>query len=278
MSIKFLSLNKFSDYIQVLIKQIHEWRNMYTQNNKYYSKLHGSSLLSPFHNIYLHKDASCLKGNYMTIGIRSKLQSSSAVNRIKRYVKKLDLEALGAILQPIGDVLITHYKVECVNARSVIDRLFANKVMSTGDRSKIENELRKMEKTGEFSMIRSGAITEAQKDLIRSFIGPYVEVIKEKAPDAETAKNWVISASIALKHRNSKARDYIPSYLYHCCRCGHHMDKDFYDSLYYIAKVYCSMADLETALLQSGETLPDQSIIQQLILDFLISSVRIFIV
>ncbi len=259
------------------------------QNNAYKFNLHNGLDSSPVANILMHTDRNQIAGNYITLGIRNSLMVKASLVPVNTYVT-VRLQSLGARLvtrlmpafanevlagrAAVNDEAPSYIKVSnYVNARRVIDDLFAHNEMSAVDRADMENALHELEKSAQFASKRAESITVAQKEVIQSVVSPYVDDIKSEAPDSETAKSWIRCAGAALSTCGpTSAKINLSSFLWTACRSGNGKSEDFYESLFAISKIYSNMGDLEGAFEQLGETLPSKALVQQTILDLFDSS------
>lgn len=253
------------------------------QNNAYQFDLHNSLGLSLLDHIWIHTDRKQIAGNYITLSIHRSLQVKAALDSVNKYVTER-LQNLGALLitqlmppwaddvlagkAVVNDEVPTYIKVSnYVDARKVIDDLFAHNEMSAGVRSEIEEALRELEKSAQFASNRAESISIAQKEVILDLISPYVDHIKSKAPNNIMAKSWICAVANALITFGPSIRTNLPWVLWSACKSGHKKNNDFYESLFALAKIYSSMGDLESPLKQLGESLPSQVLIQKMILD-----------
>ncbi len=240
---------------------------------------------SPVVHVCIQTDRSRVSENYITLGIRAALTGKASLDPVNTYVNER-LQHLGAYLHTwsmpsfsdevlagrtnTGDIAPSHIKVSnYLNARRVIDDLFTHNEMSGSDRADMENALRELEKSGGFANKRVDSITIAQKDVIQSFVSPYIDDIKSEAPDAQTARRWIECTAAALNTFSSNTvKNSLSSFLGTAglsSGCG--KSESFYECLFTISKIYTNIGDLEGALEQLGESLPSNSIIQQTILD-----------
>lgn len=252
------------------------------ENNACKFNLHNGLDSSPVVHIWMHTDRSEVAGNYITLGIPDRLLHD-ALAPMNEYVNTR-LYDLGARLitnrlpsfatavregrAVAGEEIPNHIKVSnYIDARRVINDLFAHNEMSAGDRADMENALRELEKSAQFAIKRAESMTVAQKDVIESVVSPYVDDIKSEAPDSETAKKWIQYTANALKICGPSVKTKLASFLWTACKSGHKKSEGFYESLFAISKFYCSMGSLEGALEQLGEKLPSEALVQQAILD-----------
>jgi hypothetical protein len=248
------------------------------QNNWYTVLLHNRERNCPLKNIKVHTDRTKLEENYIELGLYKKCHKSDALERVSKFVHER-LENLGAKLETVytpyyadephvwiaSYVNVGDYK----KARAVIDYLFRNRKISALDRSVIEDPLRELEKSGQLASEQKEEITVAQKDCMLTMIEPYVEEIKKEKPNKDTATQWIQIAAYAWKTAGRVVTPKnLPCFLHTAsCDSGLHKSDLFYESLLALAKIYCSMADLESTLKQLGPTLPSAAIIQKIILD-----------
>lgn len=255
------------------------------QINFYKFELNNGLDSSPILNVKIHTDRTQISENYITLCIPDALKVKAALDPINTYVNNR-IKHLGASLVKLsipsycnevlagranaGDIAPSHIKVSnYMDARRVIDDLFNHNEMSPSDRAGMEDALRELEKSGRYASLRAEYISIAQREIIQSMVSPYIDDIKSEAPDNQTAKSWVRCAANAISVCGPSVKDKLSSFLWTACKSGNGKSEDFYECLFAISKIYTNMSDLESALEQSGETMPSKSIIQQTILDLL---------
>lgn len=261
----------------------------------------GISGLSNYYTFMLHRrgrentdsfwievftDRDNVSRNFLQIQIPRYLQNKDCLVPMQSFVENSGLSGLGSRLvtfvmhkecsdvingkAAIGDRIPTCIKVaDYVDARKVIDHLFGENKLSASERSNIEPILRELEKSARFASLRTEDISTAQKEVIQSFISPYIESIMSESPDAKTAKMWICAAANALKICVNKdsVKEHLSSFLFTACQSGRGKSVDFYESLFAVSRIYASMGELESVLEQSGESIPKASIIQEIILN-----------
>lgn len=141
-----------------------------------------------------------------------------------------------------------------MKARTAIQNLFESHAMSNANRADIEPMLREFETSVRMAIDQVDSISSAQQDIIRDFVGPYIEHILAEAPDAPTALLWV-RQTISCSRQMPSSLNVIEE----------SKREDVFGSLVVLAKVCNSKANLEDALKQSGTHLPSASQIKNLI-------------
>jgi hypothetical protein len=173
------------------------------------------------------------------------------------------------------------------DARTVIENLYQHGDILIEDRERIARVLLELEKCVQYADNRLDVISVAQKDIIKEFVAPYIEIIKAETTDIQILKEWLSSTRAGLTRirphfpANFMARwigpneefnpllekDLIISkFIAYQCNLQD-KSQEFYQSLIALTKTYYSMADLENALEQLGDGLPTEELIQQTILE-----------
>jgi hypothetical protein len=156
--------------------------------------------------------------------------------------------------------------------RESLDSICEKGVLTSEDRYHIEDALVKYEKALEFANSRTSETTIAQKDLLCTFIEPYLETLEEKLSKEEilTYVKDLVWAWSLLSFDSFNSLDDTYRLLRHSSRHrGTHLsafvDDESLESLIAIARVPAGHSNLETALLQCGSTLPNKETILHLI-------------
>ena len=151
-----------------------------------------------------------------------------------------------------------------VSIRDSLDSLTRKGFLHREDRCSVETALLKIERALKFSSLLSSEISTAQKDIIVAMIQPYMGDITREMDNKEQLKTgirrlgWVERAiTDPLNPRTAKMltqnREFSGK------------SNDFFESLLPIVKVYNGTANLETALLQNGTSLPSEETIMRII-------------
>ncbi len=146
--------------------------------------------------------------------------------------------------------------------RTVIDLLFIESVIDDDARSYFEDPLQELERCLEFIPHVNTEISVAQKSIIESFLSPYIPILMASMTP-EQIKKTIHSATIAVSGFVYPETDFKPVMKTFCPHP--YLDKDWskdkrdevLDALYMIARVITGKANLETALMQSGPSLPN---------------------
>jgi len=139
-----------------------------------------------------------------------------------------------------------HFQVDAENLRYVIDQLYRAEIFNPEMRSKLEALIRKAEKYQDYKARLTNKISTAQKDILTSFIEPYLD--------------GVFSAGFQQALKLIKL---IQSY------SDTEMDKlsglpeSLREDVAAIHKTFIGEANLESALIQSGSSLPNLEIQQK---------------
>ncbi len=226
--------------------------------------------------IYLFTDRADLSRNYVVLDVFDYLKNPASITKINDYVRDR-LQRFGA--QLLTTVIVgesgEENKVPCYIdipnyrfAREVIDDLFRHREMSGGRRADIELALREFESSVMYAEKRVDYITKAQKDVVRSVISPYTKDVKAAKLDIKEVKEWIHSA-ISLLGKKKDMRFELSR------RCGLEGEKEeaFYDSLFGIAHVCASRANMESTFerLGNGGMLPSTAMIEKTVLNKLIN-------
>ena len=164
-----------------------------------------------------------------------------------------------------GDIILT----PPVSIRDSLDSLTRKGFLHREDRYCIESSLLKIEKAIEFTSLLSSEISTAQKDIIVAMIDPYMEDINREMDDVEELKTWIrklgfterILADSLNPLKPRTARNLLRTWK----RESSGKSDDFFESLLSIVKIYNGTANLETALLQNGTSLPSEETIMCII-------------
>ena len=232
-------------------------------------------------HVYFHKNTAKNGGNYATIGFNPAFQVPSSLEEMQTWFDSTNIEGSGAVLckgrvisfsdavregrSVAGAQYASHIRIkDASHIRTVLDLLFRREVLSAWDRADIESSLRECEKTFEFARAVSTDITIAQRDVISSFIEPYIETIKSEVSDPDVLMEWIICLGNQWKMLGDRALsvDLTKRLLLTALSEGHTQSDSFYESFLCVVRVCAGMADLETALLQCGASLPDRTTIQ----------------
>ncbi len=235
-------------------------------------------------HIMFHKDTACKGGNFATIGFKPAFRFPSSLEEIQSWFDRIGIggakvSLLESTLPSFSNAVIagrcsageryaSHIEIkDASHIRVVLDLLFRREALSAGDRAYIESSLRKCEKTFEFACATSADITIAQRDLISNFIEPYIEPIKSEVSDPDVLMAYIACLGNALRIRGDRDLDIqlAKGLLQTSLTEGHTCSDSFYESLLCVVRVYVGVADLETALLQCGASLPDHTTIQGIV-------------
>jgi hypothetical protein len=160
-----------------------------------------------------------------------------------------------------GEVLPFYILVPGTSARKAIDFL----QLSASERSETEMLIRKLEESLAFASKRQDSISVAQKDIIEDMVLPYISDLKEEP----NIREWIKCIGNIFKILAAPRKELVANYL---LTAGHKnsfgKSFEFYDSLYTVSKIYANVANLESALEQSGSSLPSERIVQQTVLAF----------
>jgi len=254
------------------------------QNNLFILRLNNILPSSPVVSLCIHTDRTEIRRNYVVLRISEYLQTPRAFKDVNDYaihrLQKLGAELItfevisGELLSErpwTSNIAPSHIKVaNYANARAVVQDLLMHQEMSMLDRIQIEKGLKELEISARFASIRTESISLAQKEMIQSVVAPYIDDIQSKAPNRQTAKEWVQQTSTMILNCGDPnfVRDNL-SYLINLqdINSENWVAEDFYECLFTVAKIYANMADLESTLERLGDSLPSKSIIQQTILE-----------
>ncbi len=259
---------------------------MYCQRTIVKCNVVGCEYLS---HIYFHKNTAKNGGNFATIGFKPAFQFPSFLEEMQTWFDSTNIEGSGAVLCKgrvisfsdavrsgrcvDGERYASHIRIkDASHIRTVLDVLFHGEVLSVGDRADIESPLRECEKTFEFACAVSTDITIAQRDVISTFLEPYIETIKSEVSDPDVLMEWIACLGNGWKVFGDRALsiDLAKNLLYTAALSeGRTQSDSFYESLLCVVRVCAGMADLETALLQCGASLPDPTTIQGVTRDML---------
>lgn len=159
-----------------------------------------------------------------------------------------------------ADIILT----PSVSIRDSLDSLTRKTFLHKEDRYSIEPALLKIEKALEFSSLLSSEISTAQKDIITAMIQPYMEDIIREMDNKEQLKTGIRLLGNIERTIVDPLNPRIAKMLTHEGELSGKSD-DFFESLLPIVRVYNGTANLETALLQNGTSLPSEETIMRII-------------
>jgi hypothetical protein len=256
------------------------------QINCYDVSLDNDPKTSAVHDILFHTNRCIPSKNYIILYLHKNLRASDGMERISKYIqghfKDIKTKLLTTKINSYDDEVKNHLakadedvpaQIEVPEhrcARVAIDILFKNKEMTDEDRRKISVPLKELEKSADYAERRKNDISLAQKELLQSMVLPYISEIEKVTKDFETIKKWI---EFVAKTWCDHAPEFIQllfEYDFYGTLGTKNQAKQeliFYESLLAVAKIYNSMGDLESALIQSGKDLPTEEIIQKTVLE-----------
>lgn len=240
----------------------------------------------------MFEDQQSPEGNYIKLHVTDKIGISfqGTFERCNDYVQRY-LRDFGAELKikagfddvnnrdtlPIlsgtsftGEDIPIHVAADATHARLVFDALFHREQISEKDRADIEPLLRRLEIAYKRALAVHESCSKAQKDIIQTFVAPYVDYIKSIVNDVNLAKelirhvaNLIDAWGVELSHNmlREECDKILPP--------NSSRDEDFYESVFAVARTYAGESNLESALEQSGAGLPSFRIINLAIDEFL---------
>lgn len=226
--------------------------------------------------IWMFTDRTTIANNYITLGVDHEYSLMDMQHEVNTRFSHLGGKLITGWFSPFDEPVekgraVTNQEfpnyikiANYLDARRVITNLFEHNEMSNGERAGMESALRELEKSAQFANRSRDVISPAQRDLIQEMVAPYIDDIKNNAPDVKTAKMWVRAMSIEIKIFSHISVESFSYFFRHKFRVFPHAD--FYESLYVVSKFYSSQAGLEGALEQLGEGLPSKTLVHETIL------------
>jgi hypothetical protein len=165
----------------------------------------------------------------------------------------------------------SHIFLEATKARPAFDTLVRNGELSEASRRTLEPGIAELEQSLAWARQVKGQLSVGQKELIQSLVQPYLDAIRAKAPNAETARDWIHYAATQMRSLGpDECTKTIRTVLQE--HFGSMPDKtaEFYESLCMIARTYEGLYNIEVALAQTGDGIPNLYLIQQAINEMLV--------
>lgn len=253
--------------------------------------------IPPIAEIYMQVDRYHPDRNHVDLRLCSLVQNAASFGKIDAYFARF--QPLGAELKFLslpsfarevfeglahkGD-RIPFISIPAEKARDLFESLFQNGDMSSTNRADIENGLRELESSLRRANGVRDEITQAQKDLIQSFVQPFIEVAKEVELDRGKLLLLITTAAYQMGPSRlsydgyegrmrmhtccpEEYRELMKSSLYPYGDIRRNRSKDFFDAVFNIARVYAGLGNLESALEQTGSTVPSLQVIQRTIVE-----------
>jgi hypothetical protein len=160
-------------------------------------------------------------------------------------------------------------RVDAEKARAVFDFLFRNEEMAAATRSDIEPALRTLESSFAMAKSTGTVLSLAQKELIQYFVKEYIDPIKEQqVPGKSTAKEWISYLGDMMRVQSGFrefTKESLRYWMGNAFQISTEDKGEFEDCLYVVVRVYAGMANLESALKQTGTARPSLDLIRQAI-------------
>jgi hypothetical protein len=192
-------------------------------------------------------------GPYIGIGLRIVPDNPTAevAEHFKRYFTEHP-----DVVRPSTNFGQHHFVVHGEDLRYVIDTLYHASIFDPEMRSNLEPLIRQAEQYHDYTTRLIDRISLAQKEVLISFIEPYLDGL------FTDELHQVLKLIAAIQHCSS-----IPVLGVAFSNASQREDVNI------IAKVYSGLANLESVLIQSGDSLPKKDIQQKVIDQFLYESI-----
>ncbi len=188
---------------------------------------------------------------------------------------------------PTFVMIIEGMYITAEKAREAVMCLFTKEEISPAARAAIEDPLKELERCLDFHTKINTDIALAQREVIEAFVDPYLPVLKSKM-DPESISQairtavWLINAFVdPTKCFGREIRRYqryptgAPPQDVINKSWSPAIQSEVIDALFMIGKVVTGTANLESALLSSGATLPSLETQKQVIMELLESATPI---
>ena len=231
----------------------------------------------------MHFSRTNVEKNYITLGIKTDFQFNSSLERVRSYVaerlENLNVQLIINPLSPYSTAVYegrakahesypSHIQVKCQDARNIIDDLYNHNEMSKSLREELEEDLKKLERCAEIAKKCTATITLEQEALLQNTQSPHIALLRKEVSDKTTLQRWIEIVANAIWTIGSKqASTCIRELLHTAGQTDLDKTAPFYESLFYVAKVYAGRARLEEAFLSLATTHPSPAILKELIRD-----------
>jgi hypothetical protein len=160
----------------------------------------------------------------------------------------------------------SHIFLEATKARPAFDTLMRNGELSEASRISLEPGIVELEQSLAWASQVKSQLSIGQKELVQSLVQPYLDAMRAQAPNAETAKEWIHYAATQMRSLGpDECTKTIRTVLQE--HFGSIPDKtaEFYESLCMVSRTYEGLYNIEGALAQTGDGIPDLYLIKKTI-------------
>lgn len=184
------------------------------------------------------------------------------------------------------EIQIVNIEISCENVHSVVNCLFDKNLITVSERQGLQEYIFELDNCLSFENKLNDNISLSQKELIEYFVHDSVELLRNKLNPyllvkslqkavftlrnkEESLFHFIIKTSAMVYNSNGYEKKIITSNM------SEETKRDIIDALFLVGKVLTGRANLESALLQSGENLPNLTIQREVVMNLVIKDLPI---